>query len=111
MANGINMKLMIGPAYPIPVPEPVLAALTDVQVVSASGEEDSGFELKFTLSKRSILQTLFLISGQRNASPGARSNRSKFSRHRHRPYGWPHDGAERHTRKQSGTVGSDATRH
>ena len=63
MANGINLKLMIGPAYPIPVPEPVLAALTDVQVVSASGEEDSGFELKFTLSKRSILQTLFLISG------------------------------------------------
>jgi hypothetical protein len=63
MPNGINLKLMIGPAVPIPVPEPVLAALTDVQVVSASGESDSGFELKFTLSKRSPLQTLFLISG------------------------------------------------
>jgi len=63
MGNGINLKLMIGPAFPVPVPEPVLAALTDVQVASASGEEDSGFELKFTLSKRSILQTLFLISG------------------------------------------------
>ena len=63
MPNGINLKLMIGPAFPVPVPEPVLAALTDVQVVSASGEEDSGFELKFTLSKRSPLQTLFLISG------------------------------------------------
>jgi len=63
MGNAINLKLMIGPAFPVPVPEPVLAALTDVQVVSASGEEDSGFELKFTLSKNSVLQTLFLISG------------------------------------------------
>jgi len=61
--NAINLKLMIGPAFPVPVPEPVLAALTDVQVVSASGEQDSGFELKFTLSKRSLLQTLFLVSG------------------------------------------------
>lgn len=63
MANGINLKLMIGPAFPVPVPEPVLAALTSVKVVSASGEEDSGFELQFTLSKRSPLQTLFLIAG------------------------------------------------
>jgi hypothetical protein len=63
MANGIHLKLMIGPGFPIPVPEPVLAALTDVQVVSASGEAESGFELKFTLSKRSPLQTLFLVAG------------------------------------------------
>jgi len=64
MANdAISLKLLIGPAFPGPVPEPVLAALTDVQVVSASGEQDSGFELKFTLSKRSPLQTLFLVSG------------------------------------------------
>jgi hypothetical protein len=63
MASGINLKLMIGPAVPIPVPEQVLAALTEVEVVSASGETDSGFELKFTLSKRSPLQSLFLIAG------------------------------------------------
>jgi hypothetical protein len=63
MGSGINLKLLIGPGFPVPVPEPVLAALTEVQVVSTSGEEDSGFDLKFTLSKRSILQTLFLISG------------------------------------------------
>jgi hypothetical protein len=63
MPNGINLKLMIGPAVPIPVSEPVLSALTDVQVVSASGEDESAFELKFTLSKRSPLQTLFLIAG------------------------------------------------
>jgi hypothetical protein len=62
MASGINLKLMIGPAVPIPVSEAVLDALTSVQVVSASGEDDSGFELQFTLSKRSPLQTLFLIS-------------------------------------------------
>lgn len=63
MANGIHLKLMIGPGFPIPVPEPVLAALTEVQVISASGEAESGFELKFTLSKRSPLQTLFLVAG------------------------------------------------
>jgi hypothetical protein len=62
MASGINLKLMIGPAVPIPVSEDILDALVSVQVVSASGEEDSGFELQFTLSKRSTLQTLFLIA-------------------------------------------------
>lgn len=61
MASGINLKLMIGPAVPIPVSEDILDALISVQVVSASGEEDSGFELQFTLSKRSRLHTLFLI--------------------------------------------------
>jgi hypothetical protein len=63
MAQAINLKLMIGPAVPIPVPQSVLDALTSVQVVAASGEAASGFELQFTLSKRSPLQTLFLISG------------------------------------------------
>lgn len=63
MGNGINLKLMIGPAVPIPVSEEVLAALTDVQVISQCGETESGFELKFTLSKNSSLQTLFLIAG------------------------------------------------
>jgi hypothetical protein len=63
MSNGINLKLFIGPGVPIPVTEPVLAALTDVRVVSASGETDSGFELKFTVGKRSPLRTLFLIAG------------------------------------------------
>lgn len=61
MANGINLKLFIGPAVPIPVSEDILDALISVQVVSASGEEESGFELQFTLSKKSRLHTLFLI--------------------------------------------------
>jgi hypothetical protein len=63
MANGITLKLLIGPAVAVPVSEPILAALTDVQVVSASGEEPSGFELRFTVSRRSSLHTLFLVAG------------------------------------------------
>lgn len=63
MLNGINLTLMIGPAVPAPVPQAVLDALTEVQIVTTSGETTSGFELSFDLGKRSPLQTLFLLSG------------------------------------------------
>jgi len=63
MLKGIDLTLMIGPAVPIPVPQSVLDALTSVTVTSASGETASGFELKFTLSTRSPLHTIFLLSG------------------------------------------------
>ncbi len=63
MLNGINLTLMIGPAVPVPVPQAVLDALTEVQIVTTSGETTSGFELSFELGKRSPLQTLFLLSG------------------------------------------------
>ncbi len=63
MLNGINLTLMIGPAVPVPVPPAVLDALTEIQIVTASGETTSGFELSFNLSKDSPLQTLFLLSG------------------------------------------------
>lgn len=63
MLNGINLTLMIGPAVPVPVPQAVLDALTEVQIVTTSGETTSGFELSFDLGKRSPLQTLFLLSG------------------------------------------------
>jgi hypothetical protein len=63
MVSGVNLTLMIGPAVPIPVPQAVLEALVGVQVTSASGETQSGFELKFQLSSRSPLQTLLLLAG------------------------------------------------
>lgn len=63
MLNGINLTLMIGPAVPAPVPQAVLDALMEVQIVTTSGETTSGFELSFDLGKRSPLQTLFLLSG------------------------------------------------
>jgi hypothetical protein len=61
MLNGIQLTLMIGPVVPVPVPKVVLDALTSVQVTTASGKA-SGFELTFTLSNRSPLHTIFLLS-------------------------------------------------
>lgn len=63
MLKGINLTLLIGPAVPVPVPQAALEALTSVQVSLAAGEAESGFELKFTLSNRSPLHTIFLLSG------------------------------------------------
>jgi hypothetical protein len=54
---------MVGPAVPVPVPQVVLDALTGVTVKTTSGETSSGFELTFTLSNRSPLHTVFLLSG------------------------------------------------
>ena len=62
MLKGIYLTLMVGPVVPIPVPKPVLDALTEVQVTTAAGTP-SGFSLSFTLSNRSPLHTLFLIAG------------------------------------------------
>jgi len=53
---------MVGPAVPVPVPQVVLDALDNVEVTVASGSA-SGFQLTFTLSNRSPLQTQFLLSG------------------------------------------------
>jgi hypothetical protein len=63
MLKGIHLTLMIGPMVPVPVPQTVLDALDTVKVITTSGEGTSGFELNFTLSNRSPLHTLFLVSG------------------------------------------------
>jgi hypothetical protein len=62
MVEGIQLSLLIGPAFPRPVPREVIDALTGVQVVTST-EGPSGFQLRFTLGQRSPLQTLFLLSG------------------------------------------------
>lgn len=59
--NSINLTLMIGPIVPIPVSQEVLDALTSVTVTTNS-DTGSGFQLEFTLSNRSPLQTVFLLS-------------------------------------------------
>ncbi len=62
MASGMHLTLLAGPMVAVPVPKPVTDALTSVEVtVSDTGA--SGFQLVFTLADRSILQTLFLLSG------------------------------------------------
>jgi hypothetical protein len=62
MLKGIHLTLMIGPGVPIPVGQDVLDALTSVEVATAT-DQPSGFQLTFTLSTRSPLQTIFLLSG------------------------------------------------
>jgi len=62
--EGVYLTLMIGPVVPVPVPQTVLDALTSISVnVTAEPGRQSGFDLSFTLSQRSPLHTLFLLSG------------------------------------------------
>jgi hypothetical protein len=56
------LQLMIGPGVPIPMPREVMDALVSVQV-TANVESASVFQLTFTLSTRSPLHTIFLLSG------------------------------------------------
>ena len=62
MNSGFHLTLMIGPVVPVPVPQEVLDALTSVSVTTNS-DSGSGFQLEFTLSNRSPLQTIFLLAG------------------------------------------------
>lgn len=63
MNRGVKLNLFIGPAVPIPAPRVAIDALEKVQVQVNPGDTPSGFELNFSLSKRSPLQTLFLVTG------------------------------------------------
>jgi hypothetical protein len=60
--DGVHLTLMIGPVVPLPAPQVVIDALSDVEVTT----RDTGptvFQLSFTLSSKSPLHTLFLLSG------------------------------------------------
>jgi hypothetical protein len=64
MAKGFYLTLMVGPMVPVPVGQDVIDALASVQVTVASGARArSGFQLTFNLSKKSPLETLFLVAG------------------------------------------------
>jgi hypothetical protein len=61
MASPLYLTLLAGPVEAVPVPKPLIDALTSVEVTeSATGR--SGFQLTFTLADNSILQTLFLLT-------------------------------------------------
>jgi hypothetical protein len=60
MLKGVYITLLVGPTVPVPVPQVVVDALTGVQVTVAAGQR-SGFQLTFTLSNQSPLQTAFLL--------------------------------------------------
>jgi hypothetical protein len=62
MSDGFHLTLLVGPLVPLPAPKVAMDALQSVKVASsASGE--SGFELVFTFSSDSALNTVFLIAG------------------------------------------------
>lgn len=62
MLKGVHLTLMIGPILPIPASQTVLDALTEVEVTTADNGP-SIFRLAFSLSNRSPLHTLFLLTG------------------------------------------------
>ena len=63
MLKGLYLTMLMGPKYlAVPVPQPVIDALTSVQVTTSSGQA-SGFQLTFALSKKSILNTVMLPAG------------------------------------------------
>ena len=57
-AQGIQLTLLVGPLVPLPVPRVVLDALQSVEVRTAAGSA-SGFQLTFTITARSPLNTIF----------------------------------------------------
>ncbi len=61
MLKGIYLTILAGPTVPIPLPQIVVDALTHVQVTVAAGAR-SGFQLSFTLTNKSPLQTAFLLA-------------------------------------------------
>ena len=62
MLKGIHLTLLLGPVIPVPVPQVVLDALTQVEVVQPD-EAAGAFTMQFSLSVQSPLHTLFLLSG------------------------------------------------
>lgn len=61
MLKGVHLTLMIGPGVPVPVSKEVLDALTNAEVTTMSGQS-SVFQLRFNISNRSPLQTMFMLS-------------------------------------------------
>ena len=57
MNRGFYLTLMMGSFNADPVPQPVIDALTEVQVSSTVGSQ-GGFQLKFTIGKNSPVQRL-----------------------------------------------------
>jgi hypothetical protein len=61
MFDGVKLTLLAGPVVPSPVSRDVLDALQSVEVRTTAGER-SVFQLTFSLSPRSPLHTLFLLT-------------------------------------------------
>lgn len=62
MLKSVQLSLLMGPVIPVTVPRAVLDALSEVEV-KVDDVNPSGFQLTFSVDKRSPLQLLFLITG------------------------------------------------
>jgi len=65
LAQGIQLTLLVGPIVPLPVPRVVLDALQSVEVRTQAGSA-LGFQLTFTITARSPLNTIFLLAAGTN---------------------------------------------
>ena len=61
MPSSLYLTVLIGPVVAAPAPKPLMDALTSAEITQVDVGK-SGFQLRFTLSNRSPLQTLFLLS-------------------------------------------------
>jgi hypothetical protein len=61
MLKGVHLTLMIGPLVPIPAPKSVMDAVTSIQVTS--DKDKSGFQITFSVSKKSPLLNVMLPAG------------------------------------------------
>ena len=59
----VTLSLLIGPVVPVPVPKPIIDALTEVTVTNAAGQP-SGFELSFAFNSHVLLNQLLLLLGK-----------------------------------------------
>ena len=62
MLKGIHLSLMIGPVVPITAPKVVIDHLDNIEV-TVRDEGPSVFQISFSLSNKSPLQILFLLTG------------------------------------------------
>jgi hypothetical protein len=60
--KSVQLSLMMGPIFPVTVPRAVLDSLAEVEV-KVEDVGTSGFQLIFSIDKRSPLQILFLLTG------------------------------------------------
>ena len=61
MLKGIYLTLLIGPGVPIPAPQILVDALSNIQVTNS--KDRSGFQISFLTGKNSSIVTTMLPAG------------------------------------------------
>lgn len=69
LSSAIHLSLLMGPIVAVPVPAFMIDALEEASVTTTAGQR-SGFQLRFKVSSKSALNTIFLIAAGQNTSIG-----------------------------------------